>query len=83
MCVVGLWHKGAALRVYHYSEVGAGQFPAKWVSRQGGAYKRGGGQRIEAKAGGLDELGMVVTTCDVRITIKLHIREQRESCVDK
>ena len=63
--------------------LGAGQFPAKWVSRQGGAYKRGGGQRIEAKAGGLYELGMVVTTCDVRITIKLHIREQRELCVDK
>ena len=36
--------------------LGAGQFPAKWDSRQGGAYKRGGGQRIEGKAGGLYEL---------------------------
>ena len=33
--------------------LGARQFPAKSVSRQTGAYKRGEGQRIGEKASGL------------------------------
>ena len=33
--------------------LGARQFPAKSVSRQRGAYTRGGGQRIGEKASGL------------------------------
>ena len=54
--------------------LGARQFPAKSVSHQTGAYKRRRGQRIGEKAGGLYCVWMVVPTCDVRFTIKLHIR---------